>query len=217
VEILIKIIMNNIENTLTLINSLDKIYNKARINGKLDSINLYLLNIISNILNHCNIELSNKTKTKLENLYITIYNHSKEICKTNIIKPYNNTIFVQADINDYNDFPKSNKIYYWQDDRLSSNITAILQSEVLANNYFLDKLYKTKNQFSTGVDIEYLETHKKCFMIFESEITNYIIKNITTNTIITDDFDIVLIPTLKATLLVTNKDFSEETIKIQIT
>lgn len=211
--------INNKQHISVIIKSLENIYNQAKIYGKLNPRDLNYLNIIYKLLNSCYLDLSLKDIQKLIEVYNKIEFNSEFICAP-IIYPKHiqtKTTFVQAESKDCNNFPISNKIYYWEDFRLSSNITNLLKTEVLTTNYFIDKKFKTKSQFNTGVDIIYTETHKKCFMIFESVITDYIVYNLTTNTTITNDFDIVLIPTLNATLLVTNKDYSAETIKIQIT
>jgi len=201
-----------------IIKSIENIYNQSKIYGQLNIEDINYLNIIYKLLNSCNLDLSVEEINKLTSIYENIQFSSKYICpvlkypKHVQIKPK----FVQAETKDCNNFLISNKLFYWQDSRLTVNITDELSEEILIDNYFNNKLFKTKLEFETGVDIVYTGEHKKCFAISESSITNYIITNITTNEIITDDFDIVLIPLLNMTLLVTNKDFSSETIKIQI-
>ena len=39
-----------------IIGSLNKIYNKVKLSGKLEAIDLYILNMIYNILNNCFLE-----------------------------------------------------------------------------------------------------------------------------------------------------------------
>ena len=43
--------INELNHVPVVISSLDKIYNKAKVNGKLNSINLYIFNIIFKLLN----------------------------------------------------------------------------------------------------------------------------------------------------------------------
>ena len=43
--------INELNHVPVVISSLDKIYNKAKVNGKLNSINLYVFNIIFKLLN----------------------------------------------------------------------------------------------------------------------------------------------------------------------
>lgn len=79
-------ILNN-NHQYTIIASINKIYNFARINGILKPKELYLLDIIYKLLNNYNI-LSKEQINKLIILYTNILNSSDLLCKDNNIKNY---------------------------------------------------------------------------------------------------------------------------------
>lgn len=70
----------------TIIASINKIYNNAKVYGFLKPKELYLLNIIYKLLNDC--ENCYNTKTKLISLYFKILNSSKLLCKKENTKDY---------------------------------------------------------------------------------------------------------------------------------
>jgi len=78
--------LNN-DHKYTVIATINKIYNIARINGLLNSKELYLLDLIYNMLCN-NIEICTRDYNKLIQLYFSILNSSKLLCKSNNIREY---------------------------------------------------------------------------------------------------------------------------------
>ena len=117
--------INEKNHTSTVISSLNKIYNLGKINGKLDSINLYILNIIYKLLDGCCLHLTSVEIKQLLNLYNTIYFYSSEICHNNLLESYNpayKPLFFQAETTDCNNYPVFENIYYWQETNTQYNI-----------------------------------------------------------------------------------------------
>lgn len=79
------VVLNN-NHQYTIIASLEKIYNYAKINGVLKPKELYLLNIIYKLLNNC--DNCYNDQIKLISLYHKILNNSKLLCKSNNVKDY---------------------------------------------------------------------------------------------------------------------------------
>lgn len=92
----------NEKDHISLVHStLNVIYNKARINGKLNSTDLYLLNILYTLINDINFL---EIKNDLKDLYLKYYYTSKDICKINTLNHYNiltsNNNFIQLETGD---------------------------------------------------------------------------------------------------------------------
>lgn len=78
--------INEKDHNSLIVSSLNVIYNKGLINGKLNTIDLYLLNIIYKLINDENfIDI----KEELKSLYLNYYYNSKNICKINSLNNYN--------------------------------------------------------------------------------------------------------------------------------
>lgn len=163
--------INEQNHTGVLLSSLDKIYNKGRLNGKLNSINLYILNIIYKLLDNCCIELTQENKIQLMDLYRKIYYNSETICKVSNIKKYNIPVklhFEQAETEDCNVYPKANKIFYWQEESYVNTINVIL--DIIGNDdFFTLKSNDSLISFENGKLIEYNNIGRICFAIMESD------------------------------------------------
>lgn len=78
--------INEKDHISLIVSSLNVIYNNGLINGKLNAIDLYLLNIIYTLINDENfIDI----KEDLKSLYLNYYYNSKNICKINSLNNYN--------------------------------------------------------------------------------------------------------------------------------
>lgn len=163
--------INEQNHTGVLLSSLDKIYNKGRLNGKLNSINLYILNIIYKLLDNCCIELTQENKIQLMDLYRKIYYNSETICKVSNIKKYNIPVklhFEQAETEDCNVYPKVNKIFYWQEESYINTVVVIL--DMIGNDdFFTLKSNDSLISFENGKLIEYNNIGRICFAITESD------------------------------------------------
>ncbi len=166
--------INEQNNTAVLISSLDRIFNQGKLNGKLNAIDLYILNLTHDLLNNCCIELTNDQRRSLMDLYRKIYFNSEEICHVTNVQKYQiqpTITFTQAETIDCNQYPQINKIFYWQE----SNYNAMFDDiKLLIDNtrYFNQKSFDTFSLFEIGKNIEYSNIGKICFAIIETESTD---------------------------------------------
>lgn len=197
-----------------LISSIDKIYKKAQMVGKLESKEVYYLNIIYKLLN--NSELTNSQNNQLITFYNKLSFYSNNICPPKVIKKYQTTItpkFQQLESNDCNTYPKNKKILYWQENYILNNsqITTLIDD----TNYLIDKPSDTYENFEIGKNIEYSKIGKIIFLALESNTTNYQIKDNLNNNV-THTFNIQLVPVLNATLFISDNTYSYGTQNFKI-
>lgn len=203
--------------TSVLIGSLDKVYRQTLLGNKINSNDIYLLNIIFKLLDGCCLELTNNQKRTLSDLYRKLYFKSKQICPGPTIRKYQITKtpkFIQAETTDCNTYPHANKIFYWQEESIST-LLADIQPLVDDTNYLDDKLFDTFTNFESGKNIEYTNIGRICFLAMESNTINYEIKD-EDNIDVTDAFDIVLVPSINSTLFVSKNYFSHGNINFKI-
>lgn len=175
--------INEQSHTSTILNSLDKIYNQARIKGKFKSINLYILNIIFEFLNNESIVLTECQKKELNDLYLKIYFNSENICNTFEIKKcfvQSPTPFVQEPSTSCDNYEQFDNIYYWQvPDYDDDNDYPELIAET---GYFDNILFDSKNNFITGVNCNFTEIGKIFIAVLNSNQTdNYRIFDVLNN------------------------------------
>lgn len=195
----------------TTISSLNKEYKKTKIGKTMTPNDIYLLDVVYNLLQGCCLELSDIETKKLLKLYNTILHTSKVICNNNYQEVYQMTKidkFIQAEKTDCNTIPVkpvTNKIYYWQE---VSYLTTIDDIILLVDNegYFTDKLSDTYSNFENiGKTINYPYLGRICFYATKSDNYKFVITDLLNNDV-TDIFDIVYLPDLNDTLFV-SKDF----------
>lgn len=209
--------IDEINHVPVLISSLDKIYNKAKVNGKLDSVNLYLLNIVFKLLNGCCVTLTNDQRRKLITIYSNIYFNSQSICKVKGIVKYKiptRTKFFQAETEDCNTYPKFDNIYYWQEE----DYTTILDDIVAVGDstgYLTGKSFYSYAEFSTGKLLEYNNIGRICFMALESNNATLTVTDILGN-VVNDAFDTHYYASINATLFVSRNIFSHGPINFKI-
>jgi hypothetical protein len=211
--------INNKVHISVIIKSLENIYNYSKIYGVLNPEDLNYLNIIYKLLNSCHLDLTIEQIQKLTGIYENIKNVSKFICPELIYPKHiqTKTKFVQAESEDCNEFTVSNKIFYWEDARLGGLFTiSTLSEEIVTQNYFVNKLYKTKELFNTGVNINYLLNGKRIYAVSESNTLNYQVFDVSNNLNLTSFFDFQIIPQLNMTLIMSNKDYAPEQVTIRI-
>lgn len=198
-----------------LIGSIDKIYKRAQMVGKLESREIYYLNIIYKLLN--NLELTNSQNNQLITFYNKLSFYSDNICPPKIIKQYQTTPkpkFEQAEVEDCNTTLDNNSILYWQEPFTLNNsqITELVDD----TNYLVDKPSDTYENFELGKNIDYTNVGKIVFLALESDTLNYVIKD-TLDIDVTHTFSITLIPQLNATLIISDNIYSHGTMKFKIT
>ena len=197
-----------------LIGSIDKIYKKAQTVGKLESKEVYYLNIIYKLLN--NLELTNSQNNQLITFYNKLSFYSDNICPPKVIKKYQTTPkpkFEQAEVTDCNTVISNKSILYWQEVYTLNNsqITNLVDD----TNYLIDKPSDTYENFEIGKNIDYTKVGKIVFLALESDTINYIIKD-NLNIDVTHTFSITLIPQLNATLFISDNNYSHGIMNFKI-
>lgn len=160
-------ITNEKQHIASTIASLTKVYNQSRINGKLNSKDIYIVDLIYKLLNSCETSLNQFQKKTLTLLYNNIRRNSKYICQVENYKTYyinNNNKFIQAESSDCNTLPSQDLIYYWQEP-LGVIDTVILEN--IATGTYLDlKTSDLKSSFiDGGKDITYTDIGLICFAL----------------------------------------------------
>lgn len=197
-----------------LIGSIDKIYKRAQMVGKLESKEVYYLNIIYKLLN--NSELTNSQNNQLITFYNKLSFYSDNICPPKVIKKYQTTPkpkFEQAEVTDCNTVISNKSILYWQEVYTLNNsqITNLVDD----TNYLVDKPSDTYENFEIGKNIDYTKVGKIVFLALESDTINYIIKD-DLNIDVTHTFNISLIPQLNATLFISDNNYSHGIMNFKI-
>ena len=195
----------------TLISSLNKEYKKTKIGKTITPNDIYLLDVVYNLLQGCCLELSDIETKKLLKIYNTLLHSSKIICNNNYQETYQMSKkdkFIQAEKDDCNTIPtqpKVTKIYYWQEQSYLTTITDIIPL-LTSTNYFTNKLFESYSNFENiGKTINYPYLGRICFYATESDNKNFIITDVLNNDV-TDVFDTNYSSTLNNTLFV-SKDF----------
>lgn len=197
-----------------LIGSIDKIYKRAQMVGKLESKEVYYLNIIYKLLN--NSELTNSQNNQLITFYNKLSFYSDNICPPKVIKKYQTTPkpkFEQAENTDCNTVISNKSILYWQEIYTLNNsqITNLVDD----TNYLVDKPSDTYENFEIGKNIDYTKIGKIVFLALESDTVNYIIKDVLNNDV-AHTFNISLIPQLNATLFISDNNYSHGIMNFKI-
>ena len=195
----------------TIISSLNKEYKKTKVGKTITPNDIYLLDVVYNLLQGCCLELSDIETKKLLKIYNTLLHGSKIICNNNYQEVYQMSKtdkFIQAEKDDCNTIPtqpKVTKIYYWQEQSYLTTITDIL-SLLTSTNYFTNKLFESYSNFENiGKTINYPYLGRICFYATESDNKGFIITDVLNNDV-TDVFDTNYSSTLNNTLFV-SKDF----------
>jgi len=197
-----------------LISSIEKIYNKVILTGKIEIRDIYYLNIIYKLLNK--VELSNSQNNMLINYYNQLSYHSDSICPPKVIKKYQTTLipkFQQLEPADCNTYSKNKSILYWQENYTLNNSQII--ATIDNTNYLINKPSDTYQNFETGKNIDYNKIGKIIFLSLESNTTNYQIKDFFNNDV-THTFNIQFVPVLNATLFISDNIYSYGTQNFKI-
>lgn len=204
----------------TLINSLSKEYNKNRIGKSMTPDDIYILDIIYNLLQDCCIDLNNDEKLQLLEMYSHLLFNSDVICNNTYIKVYQTskgTPFVQAEKDDCNDTPVSPtyvKIYYWQEESPTTTIPQVIAKS--DSEYVLGKNNEFASVFDSGKDITYVNVGRICFSIITSKLSdNYKIYDYLNNDV-TAGFNKSYLTETKSILFVSNNIYANGTINFKI-
>ena len=197
-----------------LIGSIDKIYKRAQMVGKLESKEVYYLNIIYKLLN--NLELTNSQNNQLITFYNKLSFYSDSICPPKVIKKYQTTPkpkFEQAEVTDCNTYPKNKSILYWQE--VYTLTINEIEELIDDTNYLINIPSNTYEAFEIGVNIDYTKIGRILFLALESDTINYTIKDELNNDV-SNIFQITLIPQLNATLFISDSIYSHGTMNFKI-
>lgn len=189
-----------------LIGSIEKIYNKVILTGKIEIRDIYYLNIIYKLLNK--VELSNSQNNMLINYYNQLSYHSDSICPPKVIKKYQTTPipkFQQLESTDCNTYLKNKSILYWQE---NYNLNNSQITELVDNtNYLINKPFDTYENFEIGKNINYNNIGKVVFLALESDNKDFVITDILNNDV-THTFELIYLPQLNATLFLSDNNYS---------
>ena len=211
--------INETSHYSTIISSLNKEYKKTKLGKTLTPNDIYLLDIVYNLLQGCCLELSDIEIKKLLQLYNNILFNSKIICNNNYQETYQMSKkdkFIQAEKTDCNNYPSNtNYIYYWQEDGPSITISEI--TDLLDDfGFIFSKEKDTKQAFSIGKDISYILVGRISFAIVDSKSTDdYIIYDYLNNNV-TEGFTKIYIESHKLITYVSNNIYSNGIMNFKI-
>lgn len=150
----------------SIIASLDKIYKQSKLNGELNSEDIYILDSIYKLINDCETSLNDFQIKTLTTLYNSIRKSSKFICPVDKYKSYtttSNNKFIQAEVDDCNTLPIQDLIYYWQEE-LGVTDSEIL-TKIAQGDYLDTKFSDLKPEFINGKNINYNDIGVICFAL----------------------------------------------------
>lgn len=203
-----------------LINSLNKEYGKNKTGKQMTPDDIYVLDIIYNLLQDCCTPLNNEEKSQLLKMYNYLLFNSNTICNEGYYKSYQTgkkEIFFQAEKDDCNDVPlkpQPVKIYYWQEESPTITVQQIIDKS--DSTYVFSKNYDFTTQFNIGKDITYTNVGRICFSIVTSKISdNYKIFDYLNNDV-TSGFTKTHLPDIDSILFISNNIYANGIINFKI-
>lgn len=158
------------KNHIVILNSsLNKSYNKSKIDGVLENVDLYFLNCIYKIINNNKLNLTSESLNKLILFYNKLLMYNKNLCNLQFITQYkinNINNFTQANSSDCNETNSFGKIYYWQETFENDNIEIV---NLINLDYLNNKLNDSYESFVIGKNINYNIIGKLCFFMLNSQ------------------------------------------------
>lgn len=201
---------NNKQHVLTTICSLNKSLFNAKLKGKLISSEIYILNIIYNMLVKCETSLTKDNIKQLSLLYNHIFYNYSNICKKYDIDSSLNKstpIFKQNNTINTNTSPSFKYINYWQE---SNTATTFEDIKILVSNptYPESKPHDSYSNFEIGKTITYSNIGRICFVLRDTLPSDeYSLYDILDNNI-TSSFSRYYDTTNKYILFVSNSIYS---------
>lgn len=210
------IIISEKKHISTIISSINKVYNRAKINGKLSVKDIYYLHVIYKLLTNDLFDLTLDENNVLVTTYNKLTYLSKDICPPIILKTYQTTpkiMFEQAEVKDCNNYNSFEKIFYWQETFENNNLEII---DLIDINYLNSKQSDTYVAFNLGKDITYSLIGKICFFALNTKIEdNLKIKDVMNNDV-THSFDKTFIPNINGVLFVSQNIYAHGLINFKI-
>lgn len=204
---------NDTNHFISVVSSLDKSYINGKLNGILNTSDIYLLNTIYNFLIKFTDSLTADQINQLSLLYNSIFYNSKNICKTYDINSSlinNKKLFTQNALIKTNSLPSSRFIEYWQEEVITNEIADIIPE--ISNRI---KQQDTYEHFTEGKIINYSNIGRICFLLNDETSINYSIIG-ELNSDVTALFNIQYISSLNAVLVVSQNIYSHGDIYIKI-
>lgn len=193
----------------TIISSLNKEYKQSKIGKTITPNDIYLLDVVYNLLQGCCLELNNIEIKKLLKIYNTVLHTSKIVCNNNYQEVYQvskKDKFIQAEKTDCNTISNLQKVYYWQEPNIDILLDDIINN-VSVNGYLQTKSFDTIPTFEIGKTISYTSIGLISFAITNSlETDNYRIYDIMNNDV-TESFTRTYLDN-KTILFVSNNIYS---------
>lgn len=210
--------LNRKDHLVTLISSIDIMFNNAKNKGIIRNKELYLLNLINKLINYDGVNIINDhSKKDLSDFYFRLVAIYKDIiCRTLPKKcySYQNHLNISHVPDECYDFPHTNKIIYWQSEDLSERFDDILPQ--ITPGYLSDKIFDTKTNFIIGVNCDYTSIGVISFFVLETlETDSYRVYD-TLNNDVTDLFTIAWVDSINGTLITSNNIYSISIINIKI-
>jgi hypothetical protein len=201
-----------------LISSLNKVYNKGRVYGKLKALNLFILNLTFKLLDGCCLELTNAERRQLLDIYRKIYFNSEDVCNSVPLSKYEliqKSKFTQAEVTDCNEYTKFENIYYWQEENLSTRYADVYPLSKV-DGFTKDKLFDKETVFEVGKFIPYTKIGVIGFFITDTKSNDvYKIYDYLDNDV-TDLFDQIFVVEKNSILFVSKNIYSHGIMKFKI-
>lgn len=211
-------ISNEKSHISSIIASLNKAYSQSKLNGQLNTEDIYILDSIYKLLNNCETSLTDKNKNILEKLYRHILYTSKYICKAPVYKSYfSKTIntFVQEETGDCNTLPIQDLIYYWQEPLGITDVTIL--ENIAEGSYLNTKTSDLKSNFIEGKNINYIDIGLICFALNNISSTDqYFIYDDDNNANVTEGFESFYNDELKTRIFISYNIYSHGIMNFKI-
>lgn len=209
-----------------IIGSVDKSYKKARLTGKLESNDPYILEAIYKLLGACYTSLSQPNRRTLTTLYNRILTTSKNTCMPMVLaqdKKSPKHEFIQAEFLDCNTSSSSgsspansdNKIYYWQESDYSKTNSDVI-NEIHTSGFLISQPSDTLASFSSGKTITYSKVAIICFAFNNTKSTSTFNILNQFNVDITSGFTKTFVSDMNLTLFTSNNIYSNSDILFKL-
>ena len=210
--------INEKGHTSVIIGSIEKAYKKARLTGKLNSNDPYILEAIYKLLGACYASLSQQNRRTLTSLYNRILTTSKNTCMPTVLvqnKTQPKPVFIQAEFLDCNTSTTSQSIFYWQEASYYTTNSDVV-SKINDAGFLSSKPKDTLQVFAAGKTIPYTNIGRICFAITDTKETSTFNILDVLNIDVTAGFTKTFTSSRNTTLFVSTNIYSYGDIKFKI-
>lgn len=152
-----------------LIASIDRSYRRVLLGKAIKASEIYLYDILFNLLDECCTPLTSREKTVLTKMYNRLPSVSDQVCQSFVkefVQPTSFKKFTQAEPEDCVNDGNSNKVYFWQDTNVANSTNTIYTSSLVAN-FYNGKSNDILSNFNSGREINYHGVGKIAFTIMD--------------------------------------------------